>query len=72
MSDNEAGTPIEPTRDPVPPTTDGENALPAEFVPLPAAESTAAPEHGFALDHDQDAHAGEDLEDEPVPVGAVS
>jgi spermidine/putrescine transport system ATP-binding protein len=31
-----------------------------------------APEHGFALDHDQDAHDGEDIEDEPVPVGAVS
>jgi spermidine/putrescine transport system ATP-binding protein len=31
-----------------------------------------APEHGFALDADQDAHAGEDLQDDPVPVGAVS
>ncbi|HET8614822.1 MAG TPA: ABC transporter ATP-binding protein [Actinomycetales bacterium] len=31
-----------------------------------------APEHGFALDADQDAHAGEDLEDEPVPAGAAS
>jgi spermidine/putrescine transport system ATP-binding protein len=31
-----------------------------------------APEHGFALDADQDAHAGEDVQDEPVPVGAVS
>jgi spermidine/putrescine transport system ATP-binding protein len=31
-----------------------------------------APEHGFALDADQDAHAGEDREDEPVPAGAAT
>jgi spermidine/putrescine transport system ATP-binding protein len=31
-----------------------------------------APEHGFALDAEQDAHAGEDLDDEALPVGAVS
>jgi spermidine/putrescine transport system ATP-binding protein len=31
-----------------------------------------APEHGFALDAGQDAHAGEDLQDDPIPVGAVS
>jgi spermidine/putrescine transport system ATP-binding protein len=31
-----------------------------------------APEHGFALDADQDAHAGEEIEDEPVPAGAAS
>jgi spermidine/putrescine transport system ATP-binding protein len=30
-----------------------------------------APEHGFALDAQQDAHAGEDVVDDPVPVGAV-
>ena len=31
-----------------------------------------APEHGFALDAQQDAHAGEDVGVDPVPVGAVS
>jgi spermidine/putrescine transport system ATP-binding protein len=30
-----------------------------------------APEHGFALDAQQDAHAGEDVEGDPVPVGAL-
>jgi spermidine/putrescine transport system ATP-binding protein len=30
-----------------------------------------APEHGFALGADQDAHAGEDVSDEALPVGAV-
>jgi spermidine/putrescine transport system ATP-binding protein len=43
--------------------------------PLRAGERVTvqwAPEHGFALDAQQDAHAGEDLEDKPVPVGAVS
>jgi spermidine/putrescine transport system ATP-binding protein len=33
---------------------------------------TWAPEHGFTLDASQDAHAGEDVQDEPSPVGALS
>jgi spermidine/putrescine transport system ATP-binding protein len=43
--------------------------------PLRAGERVTvqwAPEHGFALDAHQDAHAGEDVEDEQVPVGAGS
>ena len=30
------------------------------------------PDHTFGLDASQDAHAGEEREDEPVPAGAAS